>query len=328
MELSTLAGNDALKRQLSRQAARRGLSHAYLIGGPSGSGKRTLARLLGAALVCEAGGEDAPCGRCPACKKALKGIHPDVIRVAGEDGKDLTVAQLRAMRSDAYIRPNEAGRKVYVVENAQAMNPSAQNAILKLLEEGPAYCAFLLLTDNPAAVLPTIRSRCEGVSLTPVSPREAEDYLLRTRPTADKQAVHAAALRCEGLIGRAVTELEGGGDDAPRESARTLVGLFAKGDELALAAFTVTLEKWDRSALTALMDEGVLLLRDALALQSGGGADADPQRRAVAEGAAALPKSGLMRAVTALEELRSAASFNVGGGHLCGALAARLAQCR
>ena len=82
-------------------------------------------------------------------------------------------AQIRALRADAYIRPNEAGRKVYLLERAHTMNPSAQNAMLKLLEEGPPYAAFLLLTENAAALLPTVRSRCETLTLSPVPLPEA-----------------------------------------------------------------------------------------------------------------------------------------------------------
>ena len=175
MNLTRLAGNGPLKRQLELETARRGLSHAYILSGPAGSGKRTLAGLLAAALVCTGGGE-RPCLSCPGCRKALAGIHPDIVR-AGDDGKDISVAQVRQLRADAYIRPNEADRKIYILENAQTMNPSAQNAMLKLLEEGPAYAAFLLLTDNAAALLPTVRSRCELLPLSPVTEAEAEEWL-------------------------------------------------------------------------------------------------------------------------------------------------------
>ena len=161
MNLKGLAGNAPLKRQLELETARRGLSHAYILSGPPGSGKRTLAGLLAAALVCSEQGGGLPCLACPNCRKAMAGIHPDIVRT-GDDGKDITVAQIRALRADAYIRPNEAACKVYILENAQTMNDSAQNAMLKLLEEGPPYAAFLLLTDNAAALLPTVRSRCEG----------------------------------------------------------------------------------------------------------------------------------------------------------------------
>lgn len=167
MELSTLRGNERLKEQLSRQELGRGLSHAYIISGPAGSGKHTLARLLAAAMLCTGRGE-RPCGRCGPCTKVMKGLHPDVSVMTGPgEGKPITVDQVRALRADAYIRPNEGERKVYLLEGADQMNPSAQNAMLKLLEEGPPYAAFLLLAENAGGLLQTVRSRCELLTLMP-----------------------------------------------------------------------------------------------------------------------------------------------------------------
>ena len=186
MNLTRLAGNGPLKRQLELETARRGLSHAYILSGPAGSGKRTLAGLLAAALVCTGGGE-RPCLSCPGCRKALAGIHPDIVR-AGDDGKDISVAQVRQPRADAYIRPNEADRKIYILENAQTMNPSTQNAMLKLLEEGPAYAAFLLLTDNAAALLPTVRSRCELLPLSPSPRRRRRNGWPAASPTVPRRS--------------------------------------------------------------------------------------------------------------------------------------------
>ena len=101
MNLTRLAGNAPLKRQLELETARRGLSHAYILSGPAGSGKRTLAGLLAAALVCDRRGGALPCLSCAGCRKAEGGIHPDIVRV-GDDGKDISVAQVRALRADAY----------------------------------------------------------------------------------------------------------------------------------------------------------------------------------------------------------------------------------
>lgn len=327
MRLEALAGNEALKRQLSARGAGRGLSHAYLISGSAGSGKRTLARLLAAAFVCSSTGE-VPCGVCPGCRKVLGGIHPDVITI-GDDGKDITVAQSRQIRADAYVRPNEAPRKVYMIQNAQTMNASAQNALLKLLEEGPAYAVFLLLADNPSALLPTIRSRCEGLALSPVPSVEVGAWLAKRFPGKDPGELRAAAAECGGILGRAVDRLEGTAQDGEAaEAARTLVSLLAKGDELALAAHCVSLEKWDREALTALLDRAVGLLRDALALQAGAGRDVGPEERETAWQAAEMSRKTLLESVKVLETLRDAAGFNVGGGHLCGALAAGLGQAK
>ena len=322
MRLDTLSGNATLKRQLSAQETGRGLSHAYLISGPAGSGKRTLARLIAAAMVCSGAGE-RPCMSCPGCRKVMSGIHPDVITV-GSDGKDISVAQARAVRSDAYIRPNEAERKVYIFENAQTMNASAQNALLKLLEEGPAYAAFLLLSDNPGMLLPTIRSRCERLTLAPVTVSETEEHLLRQFPALAADQIRAAAHQCGGLIGRGMELLEKNWDDAPiQEAAGKLLELLVQGNEIELAAWCVTLEKWDREQLSQLMDQSVVFLRDALAFQAGAAPEniQPPVRQA-----AGLSRKVLFSFVKILEELHRGTAFYVGAGHLCGALSAGLAQ--
>jgi DNA polymerase-3 subunit delta' len=115
------------------------------------------------------------------------GIHPDVI-VIGEDGVSLKVDQVRALRADAYVRPNEAERKIYVVENSQTLNQSGQNALLKLLEEGPDYAAFFFLLPNPEQLLPTLRSRCETI--------RGETY--QTECQNDHEAQEFSNLICQG----------------------------------------------------------------------------------------------------------------------------------
>ena len=297
--LEALCGNVQVKRRLS---SGRGLSHAYLLSGPAGCGKRTLAGLLSQALVCSGAGE-VPCGACDHCRKAVAGVHPDILRV-GNDGKDITVSQVREVRSDAYIRPNEAGRKVYILENAQTMNGSAQNALLKLLEEGPAYAAFLLLSDNAGAMLPTVRSRCELLTLSPVTPAEAEAWLLQRFPDLPREQILDAAQRCEGVLGRAVAWLEGGGQEAEevRSAGAELARLLLSGPEGALLEYCVGLEKWERDALGELLDETVQQLR--VGLSSGW----DPRR--------------VMALVDHLRKLRAALPYNVGAGHLAGWLCA------
>ncbi len=328
MNLSLLAGNRSLKALLSAAEESRGLSHAYILAGQAGSGKRTLARLLAAAFTCEGQTGEKPCLSCPHCRKVMKGIHPDLITI-GDDGKDITVAQARALRSDAYIRPNEAGRKVYVIENAQTMNPSAQNALLKLLEEGPAYAAFLLLTDNAAALLPTVRSRCEGLTLSPVTSSEAESYLGTRFPERFPQEIAEAARKSEGILGRAVAALEGELQESrARSEAVRLLDLLGQKNELAMLEFAVSLEKWDRDELERLFEESLLLLRHALVY--GTGADTgehDGARLAAAQRAAqALTPRALLAAGDKLERLRGACAFNAGAGHLAGWLCASLSN--
>ena len=165
------------------------LSHAYLVTGGSGESRGAMIQRLTAAYLCE--GERPPCGQCKPCRKAAEGIHPDVSRTApAPDKREITVDQIRTLRSDAYIRPNEGRRKVYVITPADAMNPAAQNALLKVLEEGPAYAAFLLDAAQPGKLLDTVRSRCELLSLPP----EEE----RAGPETQKKAAALAELFLTG----------------------------------------------------------------------------------------------------------------------------------
>lgn len=205
--------------QVRRLAGAGRLSHAYLLTGPAGSGKHELARTLAAALVCT--GAERPCGACPHCKKVLAGIHPDVTTLSPADGKkEIVVEQVRRIRGDAYVRPNEAARKVYLIDPASALNPSAQNALLKVLEEGPPYVAFLLLSESAGSLLPTVRSRCEQLSLRPSSEAPAQ----------------------------------------PSPEAEELADLLSGGSESALQRRCVSLEKLDRESLCALLTETVQAL--------------------------------------------------------------------
>ena len=166
------------------------LSHAYLIAGGSGESRNALIQALTAAYLCEEGspdrGERRPCGQCRPCRKVADGIHPDVSRtVPAPDKREIGVDQIRALRADAYIRPNEGKRKVYIITPADAMNPAAQNALLKVLEEGPAYAAFLLDAAQPGKLLDTVRSRCELLSLPPDGERVSPERLQKAAALAE-----------------------------------------------------------------------------------------------------------------------------------------------
>ena len=143
--------------QLENRMKNRQLSHAYLV---VGENRRELADTLAAAWVCT--GDAPPCGRCSGCRKAAQGIHPDITRW-DPDGEGLKAEAVRTLRSDAFIRPNEAPKKVYILEHGELLNQTGQNILLKLIEEGPAYACFLFLSPNPELLLPTVRSRCETI---------------------------------------------------------------------------------------------------------------------------------------------------------------------
>ena len=156
MGFETLLGNERLKENLTGSLGRGRVSHFYLISGPEGSGKHTLAKLLSAALMCE--NNNRPCLKCAACRKVMEDLHPDCITVTDPEHKAVPVKQVRQVRDDMFIRPNEGIRKIYIFP--QELGVEGQNALLKILEEPPSYGAYLLLTDNPEQLLPTVRSRC------------------------------------------------------------------------------------------------------------------------------------------------------------------------
>ena len=171
-------------------------SHAYIVWGGSETDMSSFAERMAAAIVCTGIGQ-RPCMTCAHCEKASKHIHPDIIAVDKKpDAREIYVDQIRALREDAIIMPNEASKKVYIIYNASSMNKSAQNAILKLLEDPPESAAFILIAGNPAALLPTLRSRCvERMA----ERRGAEPARMRQDSEAFSEALKAGPLKLAEL---------------------------------------------------------------------------------------------------------------------------------
>ena len=192
-----------------RQLARCGnLPHAVIL---SGTGDRPAAgRYLAAALLCQSGGE-RPCMACPACRKVAQDIHPDVITVRESDRRELAVDTVRALRQDVYIRPNEGARKVYLFADCGQLNERDQNVLLKIVEEGPPYAAFIFCAESAAALLPTIRSRCVELKLRGEEDawRIAAQALLLRAGKAPAPGVpdEAAAAMSRGLSGARLQKL-------------------------------------------------------------------------------------------------------------------------
>ena len=165
------------------------LPHAILLRGAGSATRGKVSSFLAQAFVCE--GENKPCGRCSHCMKGGVNSHPDVITVdpAAQNEKTFKIALVREMKDDAYIIPNEASRKVYILKSADKMNVQAQNALLKLIEEPPSYARFILECESSSAMLETILSR---VSLFDLG-TDSDDVSDELRRKADDTAARLAS---------------------------------------------------------------------------------------------------------------------------------------
>ncbi len=297
MEFAQLLGNEALKARLSQTK----LFPAYIISGPEGSGRYTLAQELACAMVCS--GDKPPCGNCIHCRKARRGIHPDIITIDRlPDKREITVEQIRTMRQDAFVLPNEAAAKVYILRHAGTMGPAAQNALLKLIEEPPPYGAFLLLTESPGDLLPTIRSRCVELAMTPLETEEVLQWLAQHYGRPADPEVQAAAAYAQGIIGQALAYMEGRAEN--QALAERYVALLEQGDQLGLLELAIGLEKTDRQTMGIFLYETKNLLLAAL-----GKGKAAGQKR-------------LYDAARLMDDLERSLDANVGMGHIIGRLAA------
>lgn len=202
------AGFDALIGQarivaaLRSAIARNRLPHALLLTGPSGIGKATLAGVLAQALNCTRSGPSDACGGCIPCLKVTRGLHPDVIWVTPAR-RTIAIDTIREVNEKVAYRPHEGRRRVVVIDDADAMNVAAQNAFLKTLEEPPASSQLVLVTAAPQRLLPTVRSRCQMLRLSPVPQSAVERYLVEDLGIEASEAKKRAAL-APGSIGRAI----------------------------------------------------------------------------------------------------------------------------
>ena len=263
MAFETLLGNDRLKQNLSASLARGHISHFYLISGPKGSGKHTLAKLLAEAILCE--GSHRGCGSCVHCRKMRSGNHPDFITVEDPEHKNVAVKIVRQIRDDMFVRPNEASHKIYLFP--QELGIEGQNALLKILEEPPAYGVFILLTDNPDKLLPTVRSRCTELKLQALEEKVIRNQLRLDFPKATEEDIAAAIFRSGAFLGQARQLLENG--DALPPQTENFVQAFANRDSLLLTQVLVPMEKWKRDALAEILAQWLELLEGALTSRSG-----------------------------------------------------------
>ena len=278
-ERLAIPGEPRLTQRIRAAAARDALGHAIVLSGPGDL--EAAARYLAAAMQCREG--DRPCGTCPACRKVLRGIHPDVTVVRDPEHKNIAVDILRDMVADAYNLPNEGRRKIFIFPDCDVLDPKAQNVLLKVVEDGPSHAAFVFCARSSAVLLPTVRSRAVEWKLSP----------------SEEEAA------------------------SPDERARQLLELLCTGRAADLAAFCADLEnsKITREDLRALLSGARDFLAEGLAASYG--VDGSPLARQIAR---SMGKGKISASADILWQFIHQCGYNVGVGHLTGALAVALSD--
>lgn len=306
--LTCLQGNEAVKRFFEQELQSGKLSHAYLLEGPSGSGRHTLVTAVISRLAA-----DHPSGW-----KLEKGISPDFHRIAPLEGKrSVSIDQIRALKEDAGLLPSELDFKIFLLENADLMTVQAQNAALKILEEPPRGVYFFLLCENASQLLPTVRSRVPTVRMERFSPEKLREILFRDPAIASLARQDPArfdeVLRLSGgAVGRA-KELLSGEKRSEKGNAGVREVLAALGEKdpakLLPAIRKLGGGKKDRVLTDEALGELEKALRDLLLARAGAG-DSEylffrSREDALSSPAAALPNGSLLLLLDRLRDARA-----------------------
>ena len=198
-----ILGNEMVKDHFKKAIANHKISHAYILTGEAGMGRKSIANAFAMTLLCEKGGSE-PCMSCHSCKQVMSGNHPDLIYVTHEKPGSIGVDDVREQINDTImIRPYSSYYKIYIVDEAEKMTVQAQNALLKTIEEPPSYAVIILITTNQEAFLPTILSRCVQMKLKPLKDFTIKSYLTQNLHSAEKDADICAAF-ARGNLGKAI----------------------------------------------------------------------------------------------------------------------------
>lgn len=198
-----IIGHNQIVEHLKNAIRMEKISHAYILNGESNAGKMMLAEAFAMALQCEGSG-DEPCMNCRSCHQAAEHNQPDIIYVTHDKPNVISVDDIRhQLNNDIVIKPYSSKYKIYIVDEAEKMNTQAQNALLKTIEEPPAYGVILLLTTNADSFLPTILSRCITLNLKSVKEDLIKSFLMKKYQIPDYKADVCAAF-AQGNVGKAI----------------------------------------------------------------------------------------------------------------------------
>ncbi len=290
MPFSSLVGNERIKRLLQRAVAEDRVRQGLIFAGPRGVGKHQFAIALAQALNCRRPVNGDACGVCDQCIKIAAREHIDVETIV-PDGQFIKISQMRDMAEKANYRPYDGRRRVYILDEADRLNPSAANSILKVLEEPPETTLLVLVTAKPYALLQTIRSRCQMLSFAPLTAAELEAFLNENykRPAKENQLL---ARLSGGSIGRAL-EIDLGIYREQRTMMTELIesALMTRDTMKLMQAAEHLAKKLEREEFERHLDALLVLLADVFHLKLGQpaaaltNADVAPRLERIAEAA-------------------------------------------
>lgn len=268
MDFNDILGNEILKEHFKRAVSQGKTTQAYIIEGDKGSGKKSIAKCFAKLLLCERSGmepkeplEDS-CNVCDSCVKCDAGSNLDIIMVTHEKASTITVGEIRQqVVSDVDIRPY-GKYKIYIIDDAERMNVQAQNAILKTIEEPPAYVVVILLVNHRSALLPTILSRCVLLQTKPVAKEAVRTFIEKNYTVSEDMAEYVAGC-CMGNIGKACQIL---GSEEYMKMRKDIIGMAT--DIRNLSAWEICrrceqLKEW-KNSYVACIDILISWYRDLL----------------------------------------------------------------
>ncbi len=336
-----LLGNEGTKARIGRAIEDGTVSHAFLIGGPSGSGKSLLATEIAAAVNCEnkRGASPLPCGRCASCRRIYDGNFTDVkIRGKAADKATLGVDIVKSLREDMFLSATESEYKVYIIDDAECMTPEAQNALLKVLEEPPAGVIIILLAKECDKILSTIKSRTQYIAMSRFSEAELERYLPpRSEGAArlraeDEEKFRGVLMSADGRLGEAIRLSDAKRaeeNEAERAEVQRFIAALKKNTSYAdIYSAVMALSTSKRPELLFSFERIISAIRDLIAVK----ADREVRlifysSRAEAEHLASMiGTKRLLSAFDAVNEAHGYCARNANIGNLLHGLAARIAM--
>ena len=263
MSWEGIFGREQLQNSFQAAINEGRVSHAYLFCGPIGIGKRTMALALAAALNCDTA--TVSCHRCLPCRKTVAGTHPDVHMIV-PDGKSLKIEQIRKIKKAAYLMPHEGRYQVFILNDADLLTLEAANSLLKVLEEPPASSVFILLTQNPKILPPTVISRCQLLTLPRLHKDSVVKILHHAGFTLSSGQMAQIIQLAEGVPGQAILLAGNTGWQELQQEAVALLHSLYTGSDVSLLAGQIA----QRDNLKELVDMLIFVLRDMMVMQATG----------------------------------------------------------